>query len=164
MSMVTYVGEDLLEKVGRLLRDRALSISLAESCTGGLVSHLITNVSGSSDYFDRGLVTYSNRAKMELLGVRSRSLEEFGAVSQVVAEEMAEGVRRNSGTSLGLSTTGIAGPTGGTPEKPVGLVFVAAATSSDVTSKRFVFDGDRLEVKQEATEQALGMLVDFLGR
>ncbi len=163
MSTVTVVRENLLEKVRRLLRNRTLSISVAESCTGGLVSHLITNVSGSSDYFDRGLVTYSNRAKMELLGVRSRSLSQFGAVSQVVAEEMADGVRRNSGTAVGLSTTGIAGPTGGTPEKPVGLVFIGVSTGSNVTSDRFVFDGDRLDVKRRAAEKALELLVDSLG-
>lgn len=158
----TFTREDLLTEVGDLLRNSDLSIAVAESCTGGLLSHFVTNVSGSSDYFDRGLVTYSNRAKMDLLNVKFTSLNEFGAVSDVVAEEMANGVKTSSGTSIGLSTTGIAGPTGGTDAKPVGLVFVGLAGFGDLFSRRYVFGGDRLDVKNQAAEEALVVLQEYL--
>ncbi len=162
MPIVTTVKEDLAEKVGDLLRGANFSLSVAESCTGGLLSNLITNVSGSSDYFDRGFVTYSDNAKIELLGVLNCSLLDFGAVSRVVAEQMAEGARRNSGTDIGISTTGFAGPTGGTTEKPIGLVFIGIATSDGVVSEKFNFSGDRLDVKRQTAEQALDLLFQFL--
>lgn len=162
MPIITTVKEDLAEKIGDLLRDANFSLSVAESCTGGLVSNLITNVSGSSDYFDRGFVTYSDNAKIELLGVPSSCLLNFGAVSRAVAEEMADGARRNSGTDVGLSTTGFAGPTGGTKEKPIGLVFIGIAGADGVVSEKFNFSGGRLDVKRKAAEQALELLSRFL--
>ena len=149
-------------KVGRLLRDGELSLAVAESCTGGLVSHKITNVPGSSDYFDRAVVSYSNRSKLELLGVREETLYDYGAVSRAVAAEMAEGVRTLAGTEVGLSTTGIAGPGGGTKEKPVGLVYVGVAVEGTTRIKKFIFQNDRYENKKSAATKALESLIVFL--
>jgi nicotinamide-nucleotide amidase len=115
-------SEELEEALGRILTERGLTIAVAESCTGGLIADKITNVSGSSMYFERGVVVYSNQSKTELLNVPKELIKTHGAVSKEVAEAMAAGVRRLAGTDIGISTTGVAGPTGGTSEKPVGLV------------------------------------------
>lgn len=129
--------EGMEETVGRLLRERGLTLAVAESCTGGLLGHRVTEVPGSSAYFLLGVVSYSNEAKERLLGVRPETLREWGAVSTQAAEEMAEGARRLSGADLGLSTTGIAGPDGGTPEKPVGTVCVGLAWEGGSWSRRY---------------------------
>jgi nicotinamide-nucleotide amidase len=130
-------GDQTLEEVvGRFLSERKQTIAVAESCTGGLVGAKITNVSGSSEYFERGVVTYSNQAKTQLLKVPSEMIERHGAVSEQVAILMAEGVRKLAKTDYGLSVTGIAGPTGGTPQKPVGLVFIGFAHENDSSSER----------------------------
>ena len=129
--------EGMEETVGRLLRERGLTLALAESCTGGLIGHRITEVPGSSEYFLVGVVSYSNDAKERLLGVRPETLRDFGAVSTQAAEEMAAGVRRLSGADLGLSTTGIAGPGGGSPDKPVGTVCVGLAWEGGSWSRRY---------------------------
>lgn len=129
--------EGLEETVGKLLRERGLTLAVAESCTGGLIGHRITEVPGSSAYFLLGVVTYANQAKEQILGVRAGTLEEFGAVSTQTAEEMAAGVRRISGADLGLATTGIAGPGGGTPDKPVGTVCVGLAWEGGAWSRRY---------------------------
>ncbi|MBV9772995.1 MAG: nicotinamide-nucleotide amidohydrolase family protein [Gemmatimonadetes bacterium] len=129
--------EGMEETVGKLLRERGLTLAVAESCTGGLIGHRITEVPGSSAYFLLGVVTYSNQAKQQLLGVRIETLEEHGAVSTQTAEEMAAGVRRISGADLGLATTGIAGPGGGTPDKPVGTVCVGLAWEGGAWSQRY---------------------------
>jgi nicotinamide-nucleotide amidase len=132
------VGDEGMEEtVGRLLRERGLTLAVAESCTGGLVGHRLTEVPGSSEYFLMGVVTYSNDAKERLLGVRPETLRERGAVSTQTAEEMAAGVRRLAGADLGLATTGIAGPGGGTPDKPVGTVCVALAWEGGTWSRRY---------------------------
>ncbi|WP_338739759.1 CinA family protein [Haloplanus salilacus] len=162
--------ETAVERVlGRRLRDRDDTVAVAESLTGGLVGSLLTDVPGSSDYFDRGVVAYSNDAKLETLGVSRESLDAHGAVSAPVAREMAQGARDRSGTTWGVSTTGIAGPTGGTEEKPVGLVFVgvahAAPWGSDdsfAAAERYVFDGNRWTVKVESARRALSDLLDSL--
>ncbi|HEX2191107.1 MAG TPA: competence/damage-inducible protein A [Longimicrobiaceae bacterium] len=125
------------EVVGRLLRERGLTIAVAESCTGGLIGHRVTEVPGSSEYFLMGVVSYANEAKERLLGVRPETLREHGAVSTQAAEEMAAGVRRLAGADLGLATTGIAGPGGGTPEKPVGTVCVGLAWEGGSWSRRY---------------------------
>lgn len=158
-------GRALAATVGDALRDADHTLAVAESLTGGLVCSLVTDVPGSSDYFDRGAVTYSNDAKLEALGVSRESLDAHGAVSASVAREMASGVRDTAGTTWGVSTTGIAGPSGGTEEKPVGLVFVGVAyagpwgtDSSFVRAERFVFDGDRDAVKRASAETALAEL------
>lgn len=149
---------DLEAVVGKLLSERHLTISVAESLTGGLVQDKITRVSGSSAYFMGGLVTYSNQAKVKLLGVKGESLEKYGAVSDTVAREMAVGVRKALGTDIGVSTTGIAGPTGATPQKPVGLVYVGLATPEKVVAKKFLFGQDRLINKQRSAQAALEMV------
>jgi len=151
------------EEIGRLLRDRKFTLSIAESCTGGLVSHLITNVPGSSDYFDRGYVVYSNRAKTELLGVSEYTIKKHGAVSSNTAAAMAEGVKTKSGTNIGLSITGIAGPGGGAIEKPVGLVYIAVAGCKKTECKEYMFKGKREEIKLQSAKAALEFLKDYLG-
>jgi nicotinamide-nucleotide amidase len=158
----TLTRASLEVDLGRFLRDNGLTLSIAESCTGGLVAHVVTNVPGSSDYFDRGIISYSNAAKREILDVREHSLMEYGAVSEEVALEMARGVKENSGTDIGLSTTGIAGPGGGTKEKPVGLVYVGLVSAGDDHVKRMNFDGDRITNKRLSAEKALEFLLEKL--
>jgi len=143
------------EVVGRLLRERGLTVALAESCTGGLVAHRLTNVPGSSEYVRGAVVAYANAAKEALLGVRAETLAAHGAVSEETAAEMAAGARRVFGTSLAVSTTGIAGPTGGTPEKPVGTVCLALAADAGVVTRRYQLWGTRDWVKLLASQLAL---------
>ena len=151
--------EDTLEAVvGRLLVERGLTVSTAESCTGGLVGHRLTSIPGSSRYFERGVIVYSNRAKEELLGVPEPLLAAHGAVSAPVAEAMARGICRVSGASCGVAVTGIAGPDGGTPTKPVGTVFIAAAAPAGVDVRHFCFPGGRGAVKWRSAQSALDML------
>jgi nicotinamide-nucleotide amidase len=152
-------GEDELEKIlGELLRERKLSIAIAESCTGGLIADKLTDVSGSSDYLDRGMVTYSNRSKTELLGVPEDLITRVGAVSQEVAEAMAAGARQRSATNIGLSTTGVAGPTGGSAEKPVGLVWIGYSDASRTFARRYLFGEGRTRVKERAAVAALELV------
>jgi len=162
MPTTTSVKDSLAQEIGRLLRNKNLSIATAESCTGGLISHLITNIPGSSDYFDRGYVTYSNDSKITLLGVKPETLENYGAVSKHVAKEMARGAMENAGTGIGLATTGIAGPGGGTEEKPVGLVYIGITDSDSLFAEKFNFSGGRLEIKDRAAETGLELLSNFL--
>ena len=154
------------EQVGDALRETDATVATAESCTGGLIGSLLTDVAGSSDYFDRSLVTYSYDAKRAQLAVSRESLDEHGAVSEPVAREMAKGVRDVADTTWGVATTGIAGPTGGTPEKPVGTVFVGVAYAGEwgsgesfSTVNRYEFDGSRTEVKEQIARQALEALL-----
>jgi nicotinamide-nucleotide amidase len=156
-------AETLEQVVGRLLAARGLTVSVAESCTGGLLGHRLTNVSGSSAYFERGVVVYSNRAKQELLGVSEEILRAHGAVSGPCAEAMASGICERSGSVCGLAVTGIAGPDGGTPQKPVGTVFFGVAVAGDVSSRRFRFVGDRAAVKWQSAQTALDLLRRRLG-
>jgi len=155
--------ETMEEVVGRLLKKHGLTMAVAESCTGGLIGHRLTQVPGSSAYFDRGIVCYSNGAKMELLGVPTSLLEKFGAVSAPVAAAMANGIRERSGTDIGLSVTGIAGPDGGTAAKPVGLVFVGFdGGEGETITKEFRFHGDRHVIKQRSSQAALDVLRRWL--
>lgn len=154
----------LAEEVGKLLRSKNLTISVAESCTGGRVGDMLTNVSGSSDYFMGGVVSYSNRAKEDLLGVRSSTLASKGAVSDEVARQMASGVRRSLHTKIGVGITGIAGPLGGTPGKPVGLVYIAVTSDRGTASARNLFKGSRAQVKKQSATRALEMVKDFVSR
>jgi nicotinamide-nucleotide amidase len=151
------------EVVGRLLAKQHRTVALAESCTGGLIGHRLTQVPGSSSYMDRGVICYSNRAKVELLGVRPELIEQQGAVSAEVAAAMAKGVRERSGVSVGLSVTGIAGPGGGTTAKPVGLVYIGL-NADDGTSlvKEHRFHGDRTVIKQRSSQAALDLLRRWL--
>ncbi|HEY2151970.1 MAG TPA: competence/damage-inducible protein A [Vicinamibacterales bacterium] len=150
-------GQSLEAVVGGLLREGALTIAAAESCTGGLLMSRLTDVPGSSAYVERGVVCYSNRAKTELAGVPEALILEHGAVSEPVARSMAEGIRGRAGTSIGVGITGIAGPGGGTPEKPVGTVAVAVASDKGSKVRTFRFVGGREMVKFQAAQSALNM-------
>ena len=150
--------ETLEQVVGRLLTERKLTLAVAESCTGGLLANRITNVPGSSQYFERGVIAYSDPSKTEVLGMPPELIEKHGAVSREVAEAMATGVRQIARTEIGISTTGVAGPTGGTPEKPVGLVWIGFADHRETLALRFHFGDDRLRVKERATQAALELL------
>ena len=155
------VGDDQLEAVvGRLLNEREFKIATAESCTGGLVGNMLTNVSGSSKYFERGVICYSNAAKVEILKVNEDTLVEHGAVSMEVAMQMAEGIKSTSGADIGLATTGIMGPTGATSEKPVGLVYIGYCDDKVCTAKKLNFGEERLLNKQRTAQAAL----DFVRR
>jgi nicotinamide-nucleotide amidase len=154
--------QSLEQVVGQLLIDGKKTIATAESCTGGLIGARLTDVPGSSAYFERGVVTYSNRAKTELLGVPAEMIERHGAVSEQVAILMAEGVRKLAGTDYGLSATGIAGPAGGTPQKPVGLVYIGFAHENDSFAQRFVFGEDRKANRERAAQAALNLVRLFL--
>ncbi len=151
-------GESLSEVIGDLLREKSLTLSIAESCTGGLIQDHITDVPGSSDYFLGGIVSYSNDTKISVLGVNPKSLEQFGAVSNEVAEEMAQGVRKKIGTDIGIAVTGIAGPGGGTKEKPIGLVYIGFADSDSAYANKFLFGNDRVINKRRSAGTALGIL------
>lgn len=162
--MDLLIDEDSLLKISNLLEQRNITIATAESCSGGLIAHTLTNISGSSVYFDRGIVSYSNKAKIDLLGIKEDILEEFGAVSEQVAEAMAEGVRIKSNVDIGIATTGIAGPTGGTPEKPVGLVYIAVSLADKAIVRKYQFSGDRLQNKESTCNAALQMLLDITNK
>ncbi len=150
--------ETLEEIVGGLLRSSQATLAVAESCSGGLVAHRLTNVPGSSDYFDRGVVAYSNRAKVEILHVPEEILASVGAVSAPVAEKMAEGVRQISRSTIGLGITGIAGPGGGSAEKPVGTVFIALATPEGTVSKKYQLWGSREQIKAVSAQTAIDLV------
>lgn len=155
--------ETMEEVVGRLLIEQNRTIALAESCTGGLIGHRITQVPGSSAYFDRGVICYSNKAKSDLLGVPPAVIDKHGAVSAEVAAAMAKGVREQSAVSVGLSVTGIAGPSGATATKPVGLVYIGLdADNGDCITKEHRFHGDRSVIKQRASQAALDLLRRWL--
>jgi nicotinamide-nucleotide amidase len=152
-----------LEKmIGNLLRKKGLTLSIAESCTGGLICDRITNVSGSSDYFMGGMVTYSNESKAAYLGIPLNYIKRHGAVSSLVARRMAQGVRKAFHTTFGLSTTGVAGPTGGTKRSPIGRVFIGFADGKKVWAKKKDLKGSRREIKKKATEEALQFFYERL--
>ena len=155
-------GSKLEEDVGDLLNERGLSIAVAESATGGLLSHMITNVPGSSNYFMGSVVSYDNEIKARVLGVKKEILEQHGAVSRQTGEQMAEGVRKVMNVDIGLSDTGIAGPTGATTEKPVGLFYIGLSSKDGTHVERHVFRGSRLENKRSAAEATLSMLKEYL--
>jgi len=154
--------EPLEFAVARMLFERGLTIAVAESCTGGLISNLLTNISGSSKYYERGLISYSNASKVEILKVSEDTIMQNGAVSLEVARQMAEGIKSISGTDLGLSITGIMGPTGGSSEKPVGLAYIGICDDKVCTAKKFQFGDDRFLNKQRAAQAALDMVRRYL--
>lgn len=154
--------ELLSSQIGRILTIKGLSVSAAESCTGGLLSHVLTNVSGSSQYFVGGVVAYSNQIKESILGVSPNTLLQHGAVSKETACEMAAGIREKFGTDIGLSTTGVAGPTGGTPTKPVGLVWIGFSTQVNTHAIECHFKGGRDGVKINTVEKILTLLLEDL--
>jgi len=155
-----YTDEDLPieEVIGKILTERKLKLAVAESCTGGLICHRITNIPGSSNYFERGVVSYSNESKIEILGVNPETIKNFGAVSEQTAIEMARGVRKISKADIGISTTGIMGPTGATETKPIGLVFVGYSDSEREFAKQFNFADNRVRNKDRSSQAALEIL------
>ena len=152
-----------LEKIiGDYLRKRGWTLSIAESCTGGLINDRITDIPGSSDYFMGGMVTYSNESKARHLGVPLDDIKKYGAVSPQVAKKMAQGVRKAFGTTFGLSTTGVAGPKGGTKRSPVGRVFIGVGAGRKTWVKRENLKGSRREIKKKASERALQFFFEIL--
>ena len=153
---------DLTKTLAQILLSRNWTVSLAESCTGGLVCSTLTELAGSSEWFERGYSTYSNEAKTECLGVPAELIEAHGAVSEQVAKAMAEGARINSGSNVAISITGVAGPSGGSADKPVGTVCFGWTTENQTLIKTMRFNGDRQMVRQQATEFALTELIALL--
>jgi PncC family amidohydrolase len=154
--------DSLAQAVGELLQQRHLTLAVAESCTGGLLATHITNIPGSSAYFEGGVIAYSYEAKEHVLRVPAEVLERHGAVSPATATMMAKGVRQLLQTDLGLAVTGIAGPTGATPQKPVGLVYIALATAQGEECRKYLWTGDRWENRQRSTRAALQLLYEHL--
>lgn len=150
---------DMDLEVAGLLRDSGLTLSVAESCSGGLIAKRITDIPGSSEYFLLGAVTYSNSSKEKVLGVPGELIEKYGAVSSEVAIAMAFGAKTLSGSDIAIATTGIAGPEGGTPEKPVGTVFIAIATASGCEAFRHCFNGNRMMIREATAEAALLLIL-----
>ena len=155
-------------KIGALLKSKGLWLATAESCTGGLLGHLITSTAGSSDYYLGGFITYSNETKERWLGVADSTLVQFGAVSKETVQEMARGVRNALGEKIqpekiiGVSISGIAGPGGGSPEKPVGTVWIGVSRANGEEAEKFHFLGDRSEVKEQSAEKAIELLIKYL--
>ncbi|MCR5686841.1 MAG: nicotinamide-nucleotide amidohydrolase family protein [Lachnospiraceae bacterium] len=145
-----------------LLHEMGMTVSAAESCTGGLVCARLINVPGASDVLNEGFITYSNEAKMKHLNVSAETLREHGAVSAECAAEMASGLAENTGADAAVSTTGIAGPGGGTDEKPVGLVYIGVCIKGETAVREFHFEGDRMKVRTSAAEEAVKLLADCL--
>ncbi len=156
------MNEPLEALVGELLVQRGLTMAVAESCTGGLIAHRITNVSGSSRYFLGGITSYANEAKMKLLGVSLETLDAHGAVSAETVLQMGRGVRLALSADIGIATSGIAGPTGGSPDKPVGTTWIGFSAQDGEEARHYLFQGDRLSVKEQAAEAALQLLADHL--
>jgi PncC family amidohydrolase len=152
----------LARDIGKLLRDRGLTVAVAESCTGGRLGDKLTDISGSSDYFSGGVISYSNSAKVDLLDVHESSLILRGAVSDDVARQMAAGARNALHSKIGIGITGIAGPTGGSPKKPVGLVYICVSSDRGTYCTRNLFKGSRTQVKKQAVEKSLRMLAQFI--
>ncbi|MCX8057538.1 MAG: competence/damage-inducible protein A [Ignavibacteria bacterium] len=155
-----YTDEEISieEVIGRILKEKKLKLAVAESCTGGLICNRITNISGSSEYFERGVVSYSNESKIQLLGVNPETIKNFGAVSEQTAIEMARGVRIISGADIGISTTGIMGPTGATETKPIGLVFIGYSDNQTEFARQFNFADNRVRNKERTSQAALELL------
>lgn len=149
-------------RIAALLEEKNIKVSTAESCTGGLVAAALVNVAGISNWFEEGYVTYSNTAKQKLLGVDKDTLEQFGAVSEQTARQMAIGAAKAAGCQAAVATTGIAGPDGGTDEKPVGLVYIGAVVRDDIVIEKHIFKGDRADVRKQSTQAALELLEQML--
>jgi len=151
-------------QLGRLLSESGLTISVAESFTGGMIGHVITNAPGSSRYFQGGVIAYADEVKMELLGVSEQTLIDHGAVSKETVLEMARGVRAALNTDIGISSSGIAGPDGGSVEKPIGLAWIGLSASQKEYAEQFLFPGDRLQIKEQGVQTAILRVIDFLAK
>ncbi len=152
----------LEEDIGNLLRQKGLTLGAVESATGGLISHLITNIPGSSDYYKGSITSYSNEAKIRLVEVKADTIRQYGAVSHQVAEEMAQGGRKALAVDICISDTGVAGPGGATPAKPMGLFYLGLSHQAGTYSQKHLFHGDRKQNKRDAAEAALAWLKDYL--
>ena len=150
------------QEVGNLLRQKGLTLGVVESATGGLISHLITNAPGSSDYYKGSVTAYSNEAKIKIVGVKESTIKQYGAVSPQVAEEMAQGGRKVLAADICMADTGIAGPTGATPGKPLGLFYIGLSHQTGTYSRKHNFQGNREQNKRLAAETALGWLKEYL--
>jgi nicotinamide-nucleotide amidase len=154
-----------LKKIKRVmtkLTKNKIMIAIAESCTGGYVSHMITNVPGASNIFERGVVSYSNQAKIDLLKIDPKIILQSGAVSEIVAEQMAKNIKELSKVNIGIGITGIAGPTGGTIEKPVGLVYIGFSTNKETIVKKYIFKTNRIMFKKKVLEKVIELLETFI--
>ena len=153
---------NLENKLGKILTEKKLTISCAESCTGGLLTSRLTDVAGSSNYVQGGIVSYSNEIKNSVLKVKADTLKNFGAVSEQTARQMSANVRELFNTNIGVGVTGIAGPGGGTPEKPVGTVYISVSNSDKTIVERFNFSGSRSEIKNQACDAAMSMVINLV--
>jgi PncC family amidohydrolase len=152
----------IAERFGKLLREKKLTVAVAESCTGGLICKMITDVAGSSDYFDGGFITYSNAAKINILGVDHKIIETYGAVSAECAGAMARKIKDHTGCGICISITGIAGPGGGTSDKPVGLVYAGFIIKNRLIIKKMFFKGSRIEMRKQTAHFCLGFAAESL--
>jgi nicotinamide-nucleotide amidase len=158
------VTASLEQEVGNLLRQRGLTLGVVESATGGLISHLITNTPGSSDYYKGSITAYSNEVKTRVIGVKEGTISKYGAVSSQVVEEMAQGGRKILAADICLADTGIAGPTGDTPGKPLGLFYIGLSHQAGTRSQKHSFQGNREQNKLDAAKAALGWLKEYLNK
>lgn len=152
----------MFEDIFNTLEKNKLTVSTAESCTGGMLASSIVDYSGASNFFIDGVVTYSNQSKVNRIGVKNQTLKEYGAVSKQTAKEMAVGVMKTSGSDIGLSTTGVAGPNGGTKEKPVGLVYIAVALKNQTYVKKLMLSGSRNQIRRQTVEEVFKLLESVL--
>jgi nicotinamide-nucleotide amidase len=152
----------LVTRVASELREKQLKVCTAESCTGGLIAKSFTDLAGSSDWFERGFVTYSNLSKSEMIDVPGSVIEKYGAVSEAVANAMASGALKHSAADVSVAVTGVAGPDGGSVEKPVGTVWIAVASEKQLIAKKFLFDGDRDAIRLATMRRAIEMLLQLL--
>jgi PncC family amidohydrolase len=156
-------SNELLEVVlGKILAEKKMTLAIAESCTGGLITHRLTNVPGSSAYVVASVVAYAYEAKVAVLGVSWNTLDKFGAVSEETAREMARGAREKFSATLGLAVTGIAGPSGGMPDKPVGLTYFALANENDLIVEKHIWRGNRIAIKEQSAEAALALVKRYV--
>lgn len=154
----------LEEKAVTKLKEKQLKLATAESCTGGLIAAMVTSIAGSSEIFDRGFVTYSNQSKMDMLGVQPQTLEKYGAVSAQTAEEMVAGALENSLADIAISVTGVAGPGGGSPDKPVGTVYIGVGTKDWQTSEaiKYQFEGTRTRIRELTAQESFERILKIL--
>jgi len=156
------VRNSILRQIINIAQRKNITLAVAESCTGGLISHLLTNISGSSKYFKLGIVAYSNQAKIKILKVSPAAIKKFGAVSPIIAEQMAKKIKIIAKTNIGLSCTGVAGPTAETTGKPIGTVYIGLALPSGYMVKKFKFSGSRTKIKNMAADKALQLITKCL--
>lgn len=157
-----HLVSSIEEEIGNLLRNKKLTLGTVESATGGLISHIITNISGSSDYFKGSIISYSNEAKIKVVGVMAETIDKYGAVSAQVVKQMAEGGRKLLGVDICIADTGIAGPTGATQNKPIGLFYLSLSSSAGTFSRKHIFSGNREQNKRNAAVVTLNWLKEYL--